>query len=77
MKRLLKESDEVKEKKKYQVCFKCGKKISKDEATPIYKEILNRETGELKQTFTAKATIFRITWNNSISNPSLKLNNTA
>jgi len=25
-----------------------------------------------RQTFTAKATTFRITWNNSISNPSLK-----
>jgi hypothetical protein len=35
-------------KKKYQVCFKCGKEISEDEATPIYKEVLELETGELK-----------------------------
>jgi RNA polymerase subunit RPABC4/transcription elongation factor Spt4 len=36
------------EKKKYRVCFRCGKEISEDEATPIYKEVLDRETGELK-----------------------------
>jgi hypothetical protein len=36
------------EKKKYRVCFRCKKSIPEDEATPIYKEVLNRETGELK-----------------------------
>lgn len=36
------------EKKKYRVCFRCGKEISEDEAAPIYKEVLDRETGELK-----------------------------
>ena len=48
MKRALKEGGGMTEKKKYLVCFRCGKEISEDKATPVYKEVLNRETGELK-----------------------------
>jgi hypothetical protein len=37
----------------------------------------NLQAKYTRQMFTAKATIFKMTWNNSINNPTLKLNNTA
>ncbi|MEM3550901.1 MAG: hypothetical protein QXQ94_08780 [Candidatus Bathyarchaeia archaeon] len=33
---------------KKRVCFMCGKEIPEGEANPVYKEVLDRETGELK-----------------------------
>jgi len=30
------------------VCFICKKEISESDAVPVYKEVLDRETGELK-----------------------------
>jgi len=30
------------------VCHICGKELSKSEAVPVYKNVLDRETGELK-----------------------------
>jgi len=30
------------------VCHACGRELSKSEAVPVYKNVLNRETGELK-----------------------------
>lgn len=42
-----KESDRMTVKKR--VCFMCRKEISAAEAVPVYKEVLDRETGELKR----------------------------
>ncbi|MEM2292659.1 MAG: hypothetical protein QXX41_05230 [Nitrososphaerota archaeon] len=33
---------------KRRVCFMCGKELSEGEAVPVYKEVLDRESGELK-----------------------------
>jgi hypothetical protein len=30
------------------VCHVCGRELSKSEAVPVYKNVLDRETGELK-----------------------------
>ena len=30
------------------VCHVCGEELSKSEAVPVYKNVLDRETGELK-----------------------------
>ena len=30
------------------VCRVCGRELSKSEAVPVYKNVLDRETGELK-----------------------------
>jgi len=34
---------------KKRICFLCRKEISESESVPVYKEVLDRETGEFKR----------------------------
>jgi uncharacterized protein YlaN (UPF0358 family) len=34
---------------KQRICFLCGKQISESESVPVYKEVLDSETGGLKR----------------------------